>query len=632
MKTNTYKVLPKLLFLAIFLGIFSAGAQGDPNNCIEFTNCPQSDIEICADQYNPDDPSEWGALLQTWTIPQASETCSGGPGSNSFIMDFKLNESLLGVDCWDFNYVQRVGTDGGYVRLFSSSGGPISYIITPYLYLEVGEPVEIDVDYTDGNYNMKVYYIDDMGNEVFSGTTVDIDATNTGPGYETYAVDPNLPSDGSYRIKYEFTYTGSKPSNTNIVDKISIDGVVVEGSCTGGVDFTVTGPEPPEFLPVGTHDLCYTATYTDPNGAIYDETCCITVHVLDTPPVITCPTPITQGSDPGLCTATVSIPSPNATDEDCAGTNLTTNLTVTAARSDGLDITDPYPLGVTTITHSATDDNGVTVTCEQTVTITGGANPSFDSQPAPISNINCNDSLPVQETLTASDCNGPVTVVPSVDDYTVDVCNGYFITYRWTAGVTEETQTFQVLPDITPPSIDTQASNETVECDGSGNPISLNAWLDNKGGAVASDLCGSVTWSNDFIGLSNDCGATGSATVTFTAEDDCGNEATTTATFSIVDNQNPSITPPTNVTVECGNSTEPADTGIATGQDNCGDVTITYTDNETANCGNTKTIERTWKATDECGHFTNAIQTITVEDTTPPVLTLPSDVTIECTE
>jgi len=45
-----------------------------------------------------------------------------------------------------------------------------------------------------------------------------------------------------------------------------------------------------------------------------------------------------------------------------------------------------------------------------------------------------------------------------------------------------------------------------------------------------------VTWSNNFTALSPICGATGSATVIFTAADACGNTATTSATFTIQDN------------------------------------------------------------------------------------------------
>ena len=50
--------------------------------------------------------------------------------------------------------------------------------------------------------------------------------------------------------------------------------------------------------------------------------------------------------------------------------------------------------------------------------------------------------------------------------------------------------------------------------------------------------CG-VTWSNDFVALS-DCGAANSHGI-FTATDDCGNASTTTATFTIGSTTNPSI-------------------------------------------------------------------------------------------
>jgi len=187
-------------------------------------------------------------------------------------------------------------------------------------------------------------------------------------------------------------------------------------------------------------------------------------------------------------------------------------------------------------------------------------------------------------------------------------------------------------PDTAPPVIDPQATDKTVECDGAGNTTALNDWLSNHGGAAASDICcgTDVTWSNDFEGLSDDCGETGSATVTFTATDCCGLTATTSATFTIEDTTPPEITCPADVTLECPADTTPAATGEATGSDNCGEVTITHSDSEEAGCGNTKTITRTWTATDECGLSATCEQVITVVDTTPPVLTVPAPATFEC--
>src|SRR6185436_2208976 len=103
------------------------------------------------------------------------------------------------------------------------------------------------------------------------------------------------------------------------------------------------------------------------------------------------------------------------------------------------------------------------------------------------------------------------------------------------------TATFTIT-DTTPPTINTQASNSTVECDGAGNTAQLNAWLASNGTTgAASDVCSGVTWTHNFTALSDDCGATGSATVTFTATDACGNASSTTATFTIEDTTNPTI-------------------------------------------------------------------------------------------
>ena len=109
------------------------------------------------------------------------------------------------------------------------------------------------------------------------------------------------------------------------------------------------------------------------------------------------------------------------------------------------------------------------------------------------------------------------------------------------------------------------AMDATVECDGAGNSADLSNWLDSNGGATATDACGGVMWTNDFDALSDDCGATGAATVTFTATDDCGNATSTTATFTIEDTTAPDVMAAADATVECdgaGNSGDLSQHGL----------------------------------------------------------------------
>src|SRR5204863_3431892 len=112
---------------------------------------------------------------------------------------------------------------------------------------------------------------------------------------------------------------------------------------------------------------------------------------------------------------------------------------------------------------------------------------------------------------------------------------------------------------------------------------------------------------------------------TWTAIDDCGNRQSCVQTITVLDTMKPALSVPSDQNLECGASTAPASTGTATAQDGCSQATVTYNDAVSPGCGGSKVITRTWTASDPCGNNTNAVQIITVRDTTPPALTLPAN-------
>jgi len=127
----------------------------------------------------------------------------------------------------------------------------------------------------------------------------------------------------------------------------------------------------------------------------------------------------------------------------------------------------------------------------------------------------------------------------------------------------------------------------TIECDETPTPVNVTA-TDN------CDPAPTVTFA-EVVNLSGCGGYTGTITWTWTATDACGNSANCSQVITVVDTHDPVISCPGNITVQCGESTDPATTGTATATDNCDtNPTVTYSDVETAgSCPQEKTITRT---------------------------------------
>ena len=292
-------------------------------------------------------------------------------------------------------------------------------------------------------------------------------------------------------------------------------------------------------------------------------------------------------------------------------------------------------------TWRATDSCGNTALDSQAIIVVDTTAPEFNEElPADVT-VEC-DSVPEAAVLTATDNCDPEVRVEFIESRLDGNCpSNYTLTRIWTVvddcGNDNEHVQVITVQDTTAPEV-IPAEDLTVECDGQGNGGDLEAWLSNNGGATATDNCGDVTWSNDFDGLSDDCGATGSATVTFTATDECGNATTTKATFTIVDTTAPDITDADDLTVECdgqGNVEELeawlASNGGASASDICSDVTWSNDfDGLSDDCGATGSATVTFTATDDCGNSSSTTATFTIVDTVAPEVEDAKDLTVEC--
>ena len=110
--------------------------------------------------------------------------------------------------------------------------------------------------------------------------------------------------------------------------------------------------------------------------------------------------------------------------------------------------------------------------------------------------------------------------------------------------------------------------------------------------------------------------------VFLTVTDTLGNTDTDNSTVTVIDTTPPGIACPADVTIECDDSADPSNTGVAVSSDVCDpDPTESFASLVTpGSCPQEWTITRTWTATDDCGNTSSCVQTIEVEDTTPPEL------------
>jgi len=400
---------------------------------------------------------------------------------------------------------------------------------------------------------------------------------------------------------------------------------VLSGATNGTITNTLNGAIFNEGI------TSITVTVTDTSGN--DNNCSFTVNINDAedPVILNLPTDITLTSGLSTCSQTASWVEPTATD-NCG----VSSLSQTSSPTTGLTNGSIFPVGTTTITYTAIDDNGnstvdsflVTVNDTEDPQISCPANISQDSDPGicgavvnytpPVGTDNCPGSTTIQTAGLPSGSTFPVGTTTNTFEIT-DASNNVI------------SCSFDVIiSDIENPSIVNLPSNININNDADSCGAVVN-WTE----PTSADNCPGSTIVQTLGNANGAFFSVGDTTVMYTVTDASGNSINDSFTVTVNDAQIPTIQ-------DCpSNISKPSDLGTCS-------TTVSWTEpSATDNCTNSGAIiwtkshlpgdtfavgttTVTYIATDEAGNNSLTCSfDIIVEDLEAPVLSnCPTDINV----
>jgi hypothetical protein len=214
---------------------------------------------------------------------------------------------------------------------------------------------------------------------------------------------------------------------------------------------------------------------------------------------------------------------------------------------------------------------------------------------------------------TAALPNGPVTLTARAFDAALNPSDSL------TVEVTVENAP---VPDTTPPVV-TVPADATVEAIGPlGAAFTFSATATDEVDGVVAVTCAPVSGSTF---------PPGTTTVTCTATDTHGNTASASFTVTVTDTTLPVVTVPANATVEAAGPAGAVFTYSASATDNIDGVLAVTCSPASGSTFPLGTTTVTCTATDTHGNTGSASFTVMVNDTNPPVVTVPANVTLAAT-
>ncbi|MEK7675337.1 MAG: LamG-like jellyroll fold domain-containing protein, partial [Verrucomicrobiota bacterium] len=418
-------------------------------------------------------------------------------------------------------------------------------------------------------------------------------------------------------------------------------------SCCGtNVTLTILSTETNGFCP-----LVVTRTWQATDACGNTATCSQTVTVIDTtPPEFTCATNKTV-----LCGTAWTFDAPIASDA-CSGTNVTvviastvTNVTAVACQT------------AITRTWQATDACGNTATCSQTVTVvdtmpitlvvTNTADIFAAGLTSPPAFVGGGGVLPPSysfptgpgQVLTFSSVSGAVTFTDPNNPLPFTGADGYgyvpaapylpteINSYNGISGITNANADFlvgvfldsNVPANSAPPALDFKPSGLTTSFPSLspliGQTFFIGDGLTGTGSGAVQQFVVPPTATRLFLGFADGYNVQGDPSWYG------DNHGFLTVTFQI----GGTLICATNKIVQCGANWDfdpPTVMNDCSGATNLIPTVLTTITNGIC----PQEITRTWQVVDACGNTNICSQTVTVEDTTAPVLTCAPDKTVVC--
>ncbi len=353
------------------------------------------------------------------SLPEVSDNCGGVTITN----DFTGESNASGTYPLGTTIVTYTATDGAGNSASCQLTVTVQDVNAPSITCPANITVDADVDGCSASVEIPSPEIADscstytLTND-YNGTA---DASAVYPvGVTTVNFTAEDSAGNSNSCSFTITVNDATPPSVTCPENVSVDAsgdacsALVEiaipefgDNCTT-VTLTndITGSEDASATyPVGTTTVTYTATDSAGNQA----SCSFDVTVNDvTAPTISCPANITVNAPANACSAAVTVPAPTVNDS-CAGVTVTNSFNGTANASG------TYPVGVTTVTFTATDAAGNDNTCQMTVTVNDVTAPTI-SCPANIvvngSTANCTAEVTVPAPTVSDSCAG-VTITNS---------------------------------------------------------------------------------------------------------------------------------------------------------------------------------------------------------------------------